>query len=136
MHPFYPSILLNKGLENTFLGEMEKIEIRRDFLKSDFYLLTGSFVFCLFFITSFPFVEWLIFTTLFLLFVITVGYLSFHVKTSYWITIPLSFVIAIIVVYLLNKFTSANIPFQIVIKMAIFYLIIGGFLQIYKNKKE
>jgi hypothetical protein len=105
-------------------------------LKSILYLLLGGFIFCLLFIQSFPFVEWLIFTTLFLLFVFTVSYLSFHVKTSYWISFPLSFGMALIVIYLVNKFTSANIPYSIVIKIAIIYLILGITLQMFKKNNR
>jgi hypothetical protein len=88
------------------------------------YLMLLAVTVCLLMLPSLPFTEWVYFSLLFFILVISIGLLSFNVK-RFWISFPLSFVLALGITYLINQSTSIGIPYSLVIIMGLLNLAVG-----------
>ncbi|WP_064094099.1 hypothetical protein [Rossellomorea aquimaris] len=73
---------------------------------------------------SLPFVEWISFSLLFLTLLLSMGYLSFNLK-SVWISFLSSFALALLFAFVINKVTSLEIPYSIILVFGLVHFFIG-----------
>lgn len=97
------------------------------------HVLLFALAVCIFTYPIIPMSDWSYFSILFLVLASVVGYVSFTIK-NFWITFPITLVLVLLFTFVVNTFTSIEIPLTLIMGSALFHFLSGAIYTMRQRK--